>query len=312
MLNHKNVQPGKFGLLGKLPVDDQVYAQPLIAVNETVGSFKGNLLVVATVNNTVYAFDVDDPSKINPLWAINLNPAGKRSPEVGDLTDPAYGAPCGGSYADFSGRFGLVGTPVIDSASHTLYVSHRSVDSNGVFSAYIDALDIRTGKHKFGSPKRMKASVNGTGDGNVNGILKYDAKYQNQRPALLLYDSTIYIASASHCDWGPYHGWILGYDSRTLALKYTYNATPNGWAGGIWMAGQGISVGDDGNLYVVTGNGTTSPDNVDMSGGRSESLLKLTPSLEVLDWFTPANYQYLDELDLDYGCDGVMIVPTTT
>ena len=44
-----------------------------------------------------------------------------------------------------------------------------------------------------------------------------------------------------------------------LTLKYTYNTTPDGWGGGIWMAGQGISVGKDGNLYVVTGNGTTKP-----------------------------------------------------
>ena len=121
----------------------------------------------------------------------------------------------------------------------------------------------------------------------------------------------MYVASASHCDWGPYHGWILGFDATTLDLKYTYNTTPDGWAGGIWMAGQGISVGKDGNLYVVTGNGTTSADNTKVSG-RSESLIKLTPQLTPLDWFTPANYDYLDQADLDYGSDGALIIPNST
>ena len=48
------------------------------------------------------------------------------------------------------------------------------------------------------------------------------------------------------------------------------------------MSGQGISIGDDGNLYVVTGNGTTSGDNNNMTGGRSESLIKLSPELKML------------------------------
>ena len=157
----------------------------------------------------------------------------------------------------------------------------------------------------------MEAEVTGTGDGQVNGKVKYLAKYQNQRPALLLYNNTVYVSSASHCDWGPYHGWILGFDASSLNLKYSYNATPNGWAGGIWMSGQGISVADDGNLYVVTGNGTTSGDNNNMTGGRSESLIKLSPELKMLDWFTPSNYEYLDQVDLDYGSDGVLMIPAT-
>ena len=77
------------------------------------------------------------------------------------------------------------------------------------------------------------------------------------------------------------------------------------------MAGQGPSVGQDGNIYVVSGNGTTNPSNTATSG-RSSSLVKLTPQLTTLDWFTPANYAYLDPSDLDYGSDGVLIVPNST
>jgi len=311
ILNHGNVKPGSFGLISSLAVDDEVYAQPLVLANATIGTYTGSVVFAATVNNTVYAFNANDVSQPAPLWQINLNPSGQRAPDIFDLSDPVFGKPCGGNYRDFSGRVGLVGTPVIDTVSKTLYVATKSIDNNGVFTAYLNALDITTGQHKAGSPHIITAQVNGTGDGNVNGVIKYDAKIQNQRPALLLLNNVVYVASASHCDWGPYHGWVLGFDASTLNLKYTYNATPNGWAGGIWMAGQGISVGDDGNLYVVTGNGTTGPNNNDPMGGRSESLIKLSPQLQMLDWYTPTNYDYLDRADLDYGCDGALIVPNT-
>ncbi|MEN9612447.1 MAG: hypothetical protein RLZZ628_3261 [Bacteroidota bacterium] len=311
ILRPSNVNPAKFALTNTLSVDDQVYAQPLITTRTTIGNFTGTVLFVATVNNTVYAFNADDVSQPTPLWESNLNPAGQRAPDIFDLSDPVYGKPCGGNYRDFSGKFGLVGTPVIDTISKTLYVATKTIDVNGKFYAYFNALDMTTGQHRTGSPKLMDAQVNGSGSGSVNGIVRYDAKYQNQRTALLLHNQVVYVATASHCDWGAYHGWILGFDAANLNLKYTYNATPNGHAAGIWMAGQGITVGEDNNLYVATGNGTTGTDNNDLSGGRSESLIKLSPQLNLLDWFTPANYNYLDAQDLDYGCDGVLMIPNT-
>jgi hypothetical protein len=309
LLNHTNVAPGKFGRIGTFAVDDQTYAQPLIVSNITVSNHTGSVLYVATVNNSVYAFNADDITDTAALWKMSLNPPGQRAPNTTDLKD-SLGAPCNGNYRDFSGQIGIVGTPVIDTASNTLYVVTKTVDSSGNFYDYINALDLKTGLPKFGSPHLISALVNGIGQGSVNGLVSYQAKYQNQRPALLLYNNTVYVASASYCDWGPYHGWILGFDATTLDLKYTYNTTPDGGLGGIWMAGQGISVGQDGNLYVVTGNGTTTQGNHSV-GNRSTSLIKLTPQLSVLDWFTPGNYKYIDEMDLDYGCDGVLIIPNS-
>jgi PA14 domain/Secretion system C-terminal sorting domain len=311
VLNHTNVASGTFGCIGTLSIDDEVYAQPLIVNKITIGNYTGSVMYIASVNNSVYAFNVADVSQGIPLWQVNLSPQGQRAPANSDLKDARKGTPCAGNYKDFSGHFGIVGTPVIDIVSNTLYVATKTIDNNGIFYAYINALDLRTGKHKPGSPHLITAEVNGTGDGSINGKVAYLAKYQNQRPALLLYGNTVYVASASYCDWGPYHGWILGFDAVTLNLKYAYNTTPDGWAGGIWMAGQGISVGNDGNLYVVTGNGTTSADNTKVSG-RSESLIKLTPQLTPLDWFTPSNYDYLDQADLDYGSDGALIIPNSS
>ena len=139
VLQHTNVASDQFGLIGSLNVDDQVYAQPLIVHTTTIGNHTGSVLYVATVNNSVYAFNADDVSDGAPLWQINLNPPGQRSPDIFDLADPQYGAPCGGNYRDFSGRFGIVGTPVIDTVTKTLYVASKTIDNNGNFYAYINA-----------------------------------------------------------------------------------------------------------------------------------------------------------------------------
>ncbi len=213
ILNHTNVTADKFGRLGTFNVDDQVYAQPLVVNNITVGGHTGSVLYTATVNNTVYAFNADDPTDTAFLWKVNLNPTGQRAPNTADLKDLDYGSPCDGNYRDFSGQVGIIGTPVIDTASNTLYVATKTIDNSGNFYDYLNALDLKTGQHKPGSPHLITAQVNGTGNGSVNGQISYQAKYQNQRPGLLLYNNTVYVASASFCDWGPYHGWILGFDA---------------------------------------------------------------------------------------------------
>ena len=91
ILHHNNVASSQFGLIGLLNVDDQVYAQPLIVSNTTIGNYSGSVLYVATVNNSVYAFNADDVSSGAPLWQINLTPPGQKAPDIFDLYDPQEG-----------------------------------------------------------------------------------------------------------------------------------------------------------------------------------------------------------------------------
>ena len=125
----------------------------------------------------------------------------------------------------------------------------------------------------------------------------------------------MYIAWASHCDWSPYHGWILGYNAKTLQLKYTYISTPNGGLGGIWMSGQAPAVDDKGYIYISTGNGTVGANNnPNDTINRGESIIKLSTAsgnLKVVDFFTPKDYKNLELFDLDYGVDGVLLLPKT-
>src|SRR3954466_15394323 len=56
-LTTANVNPGKFGEVFTVPVDDQIYAQPLVVGHVLIGDSYHNVVIVATVRNTVYAFD---------------------------------------------------------------------------------------------------------------------------------------------------------------------------------------------------------------------------------------------------------------
>ncbi len=305
ILTKQNVTPETFTKLFAKPVDDQIYTQPLIISNVSIAGKLRTIVLVATVNNSVYAFDADTGT--DTFWQTNLTPQGSRPLKNTDMT----GA-CGGNYKDFSGNMGIVGTPAIDPVSNTVYIVARSVTAGNTYQQYLHALDLNTGAEKPNSPIFISATVAGTGDGSINGTITFNQQTQNQRPGLLLYNGIVYICWASHCDWGPYHGWMMGYDASTLQQKYVYNATPSGYNAGIWMSGQPPSVDENGFFYVATGNGSVgTAGNLNNPINRGESLVKLNAQLQVQDFFTPNNYQELEDADLDYGSDGVLLIPDT-
>ncbi len=315
LLTTNNVNTNTFGLVFTRDVDDQVYAQPLIITNVMVpGHGAHNLVIVATVNDSVYAFDADDASVSEPYWHTSFTnaPRCRSSAQLLDLS--AIGS-CGGNYNDFSGNIGIVGTPVIDPVMGTLYVVARTKEFGSTFVQRLHALDISTGQERAGSPTVITATYPGNGDGSVGGVITFDSTRQNQRAGLSLVNGVIYITWASHCDLGPYHGWVIGYDATNLTRVVVYNDTPNGSQGGVWMSGEGISADTSGNLYLTVGNGTVgdqgNPRNLI---NRGVNILKLTrngANLNVTSWFMPYNYQNLDNLDLDLST-GILLIPGTT
>src|SRR6266566_4578869 len=275
-LTTSNVNVQQFGKVFAIPVDGDVYAQPLV-VGHAIGGDR-NVVYVATVNNTVYAFDGDNGTV---YWQKNFTRSGMRPPRATDMT----GA-CGGNYNNFSSGIGIVGTPVVDGTSRTMYFVARSTNGS-TYAQFLHAVNILDGNEVSGSPRLITATVSGN----------------------------VYVGFSSHCDWGPYHGWILGYDAATLQQQVVYNDTPNGYAGGIWQSGGGMAADANGALYVVTGNGTVG-DSSDATNPRNRgtSALKLTRSgstLTVASYFTPQNYQYLNDYDLDYGTGGTFLIPNS-
>ena len=78
------------GCCTSIPVDDQIFAQPLIisGVNvtdpTTHAQVSRNLVIVVTVKNTMYAFDADDGT-LDPYWQKNFTPAGEIPPYAIDI-----------------------------------------------------------------------------------------------------------------------------------------------------------------------------------------------------------------------------------
>jgi hypothetical protein len=303
ILNTSNVNSKQFGKLFARQVDGQIYAQPLYVPQLTMSDkLSHNVVYVATQHNSVYAFEADNPDQTKPFWQVNLGPS---APALD------FGKPGDGPYHDILIEVGITSTPVIDPMNQTIYVLALTKEGNNYIHR-LHALDLVTGKEKFKGPVAIKATIPGNGIDSVDGQITFNSKQQLQRPALLLSKGVIYIAFGSYDDNPPYHGWLLGYDARTLKQVSVFNTTPNGEEASIWQSGQGVAADDMGNLYLEAANGTFSAS----TGGSDfgNSFIKLKPSsnaLIVQDWFTPYNYAQLNDLDLEVGSTGVMLIPGT-
>ncbi len=94
-------------------------------------------------------------------------------------------------------------------------------------------------------------------------MVKFNALRELPREGLVLDmkvpghpDGVVFTGYASDGDIDPYHGWLVGYDAKTLKLVTFFISTPNGDFGGIWQAGAAPAVLPNGNLLLGTGNGT--------------------------------------------------------
>jgi len=278
-LTPANVNVAHFGMLFKRVVDDQVYGQPLVVTDVKIGGGTHDVVYITTVNNSVYAFDANDPRAAAPFWHVNFGtPA--------NVNDWDFGC------TDMNGNMGIVGTPVIDKASGTLYVVALTRIKDA-FVQRLHALDLSTGVDLPGSPVTISAP-------------DFNPLRQNQRPALLLANGQVYVGYSSHCDKEPYHGFLISYDAKSLQQTGVFNATPTGEEGSIWQSGQAPAVDARGNIYFVTGNGTW-----DGKSNFGESFVKLSPDLKLLDWFTPTNHNYLDSIDADLDSSGATLIPGT-
>jgi hypothetical protein len=308
-LTPESVNGGSFGKLYCRPVDHEIYGQMLYASGVDLGAKgKRNAIYVVTMQSSVYAFDAEDGAAPS-FWEKHYADA---STGLSPVPVADVGQICimyNGRYNDISSFIGILSTPVIDPASQTMYFVARFKDGAGNFLQRLHAVSLADGSDRAGSPVVIEASIAGTGEASVGGMVSFDPRTQNQRAGLLLHDGVVYIAWASHCDQAPYHGWVIGYDAKTLQRAVVFNTSPNGKAAGIWMAGQAPAVDDDGNIHLITGNGTA-----DLQDGpnRGESFLKLRrqgDTLAVLDWFTPFNYAVLEREDRDLGSAGALVIP---
>lgn len=306
-LTTANVNTATFGRLWSYAVDGLVQAQPLYVAGVAIPAVgTRNVVIVATMNDVVYAFDADSAAT---LWLRDLrNAPGAPMPvPIVDIT---------GSFNELNivGAVGIQSTPVIDAASSTLYLLARTKEGAN-YVQRLHALDVASGAERANSPVVIQGSAPGNGDGG--GTITFDPKTANQRASLALANGNVYIAWASHEDIVPWHGWVITYDKTTLARTAVFAPAPDDAVngddgdGGIWMGGRAPAVDAAGNVYYMVGNGVWNGVN-----DFGESFIKLGAplggTLSVLSYLTPSDWQALaGGPDMDLGSSGPMLLPGT-
>jgi len=341
-LTYSSVGKDTFGQLCSAQLDGQVYAQPLVVTNVTIGStFYPSVVYVVTQKDSVYAINGTPPSSGNtcqvllgPVSLLNGNFSGQPTMSAVDCANIGMG------HCDtIKPMVGVLGTPVINvnstSNTGTLYVVAEMQSGNSesgfTFYHFLHALDITTlaegiGNEVAGAPIQI---CGGTGCGVYTSTLfSHD---HIQRPGLLFANcgsgcnsaNYVYVAFSMMDDTGyPFpNGVIFGYNASNLSggtvfyLPTSVGSEDQSNGGGIWQGGAGPAFGTDSSgsswIYLNTANGTW-----DGSSNWGDSLLKLNPNgLTVANngFFTPADQNYRSNQncggDVDFGSGGVMLIP---
>jgi len=295
ILTPANVNSNTFGKLFTVATDGEIYAQPLYVSNLAIAGGTHNVVFVASMRNTIYAVDADTGAA---LWTQNFG-----TPITPENVEDDQNI-------SWSTGLGILGTPVIDPSTDIMYfVSAYQYQLNGntEYADNLNAIEIATGLPVHGSPVNITATYS-TAD--LTSPLVFSPKKQNQRPGLALANGNVYIAFGSHEDQTPYQGWVMAYSTSTLAQTAVYADVTTGIEGGIWNAGQAPAIDGAGNLYLTTGNGSfgKTPNGLVQTGN---SFIKLSPTLQLLDYFTPYNSANMNSGDMDLGSAGVFLVPNT-
>jgi hypothetical protein len=240
VLNPSNVTPNTFHKIDELRVDDKIEASPLYIESVNTASGVRNLLIVATTNNTIFAFDATTTAQV---WARGLGQPVQNFPTKTALYN-----------------WGITSTPVIDAETGTLYVARLSEEggnklyrlfglnlfdgSDAIQSQIIDGFSVKRGSKFF---------VNGGQIVRTGLALWKNAAGQK---------AIVFGATGGESAFDP-SGWVIAYNVAQLqaggpVTPAVWCSSLSGGGAGIWMASQGIAIdeSDPGrDIYFSTGNG---------------------------------------------------------
>lgn len=280
------VASGSFGKICDYKVDGDVYAQPLYlsgvtGITGTAGAT--DILVVATMHNSLYLFDASNCGP--PIWRTNFG-ANQAANSFPGISGALW----------YNRELGCRGTPAIDPVGKFIY----SVCSTAT-TWVLRKTDLTNGT--------TSASVTVTA--TVSGVT-FCPLCQDALSGMTLANGNVYATFSSmldQTDHGEWYGWVMGYAQSDLSSVGTFCTTCAGGngQGGIWQDGGGPSVDGSGNLYVVTGNGVGTP----AAGNLNEAVVKLSSTLSLVDWYAPSNYATLNTNDWDMSTGRAILVPGT-
>ena len=288
-------------------VDGKIEGSPLYASGVSISGGTHNVIYVATMHNTVFAFDADDGTQLSARWLGNP----VTGPDLSHLK-PTTVHP----------EWGILSTPVIDLKTGTLYVvrwGYENGTSGPTFRLFgLDMTNLTN--DKFQSVLIDGFNVGGSG---------FNRYLQLQRAGLTLAakpggPQALVIAFGGGEGEGASPGWVVAYDTKKLAqgsaqanvwCSNPRNGGGGGGGGGVWMANAAPAIDPNGDIYVVTGNGPYNPQfGLDQLG---ESIVHLVwnpgnpGSLTVADWFTPFVDSSRDDghRDQDLASGGIIAFP---
>jgi len=285
------VNAKNFGKLWNQELDGSVPGSPLVVSNLALGTQQRDVVFAATERNSVYALEA---ATGNLLWVRR------------ELAPPL-------SDAEFTGGWGasvhgVLSTPVIDAATHTLYVC--GLTRRGLRQHHLVwALDLATGKTKSGWPQIVRGVYRGK-----TGTKDFITGEVMQRGALSLVGNWLLVPFGGRGDAPPWRGWVAAFDTRRpQATPQLFCTCPFADGAGIWSAG-GLSATASGDIFGVTGNGEYDLPRGGDHLGQSVFHLRSTASglrftRTRADYFTPANYQHLNDEDEDLGGASALVLP---
>jgi hypothetical protein len=243
----------------KLTLDGAVYASPIVI---------GGVTIVATENDTVYAFD----SAYRQIWKRHLG-----------TPSPASERPCGNI-----DPLGITGTPVYDSTHKSIFVAPEY--SGNPPTHEMVSLSLATG------------ATNWRHSLDLPGV---DQRVMQERGALTLAGGRVWVPFGGLAgDCGNYKGRIIGLSTGTGTSVASYTV-PTAKKGGIWTP-PGITADVNGNMFTAVGNGAAGVgDPYDFSDSINRHSASTGARL---DFFAPSNWAAENDGDVDLGSQGPTIV----
>ncbi len=231
----------------------------------------------ATENDTVYAMAADTGAV---LWADH----------VATPFDPSsVPALCG----DIRPTVGITSTPVIDTARSEIFVVGAVAAPGGAVHELF-GLDIYTGAVLLDE---------------VIDPVGADQAFLLQRASLALTDGRVVVGfGGNDGDCQPYNGWVVSApEDGSHPAAFEVADQPGDSQGAVWMGGAAPSVDAQGNVWVATGNSAfhSSSDPYD----HSDSVLKLSPTMQLLDAFAPSTWYADNGADADLGSTAPALLP---
>lgn len=239
-----------------------------------------DVLFTATMGNDVAAFDANTGQRL--WWQHVANPV------KSNLGMDMY---------QIADHWGILSTPVIDLQTGTIYaVAMSSPDGQYHNTAFhLHALNLIDGSAQA-APLNLNAATYQPPNGLP--LQRLGTVARKQRPGLL-FDrrngiATVFIAFGSfNEDADTNQGWVIACDVTDLkpSVAAAWTTTSRWSGGGIWMAGQGLAMTDEGHILGMNGNGS-----FDGITDFCECFFRLqyTPRflavparLEIVDWFSP-------------------------